>query len=741
MSVIPDKDGSTYWASQPDSQRAAANVVERIRRYREWLKDTGRAGRMRRGFNTMYGRAPDGTGDTSQTGSSGDQGEYVDVTLNKYATLVTQSTVRTTAEKPAFRAIATNADSASMEQASFAQGLLEYYSNTHSVADRDWEMVEIGEICSEGWEIWGWDSTAGKNLTDFSDEESVNEGDIEVGAYTPFRVAYDPDSESVDRLKWGAFKRRYNRFDLAVGVERRDPLTAQKLRDLTGDTGHSREWDAGEDDLDLGGHNDRTGASADLVWVWEFRHLPTAALPRGRLLRFVNAECVVYDSMVTNEDGSIRDEGYPYDDEELHMHRYCPSNVVGSIAGHAPSFDLQGLQELKDTVATMAATAANAGGISNMWIRTGDKPSLTSVSGTMNFLQSANKPEILEGVELSAQIPAFDALLDENMQSRMGESDVSMGDVPKGMPGNLAALLEAKTVQYKSRSQASYAHVLERSRTGMLKLLQRFAKSERVAVLGGVTKGYEHRTWTAEDLTGVDRFVVEAVNPLTQTYAGKCDAAKELLDHGLIDDPKQFLLLRETGRLEPLLESATAMLLGIRKEKEMLTKGIGLAPLDVEASFTASVDGKPSPVFVDDGKPHVRPLIYDQHWHHILEDLGVVASAQARADGKIVEAVMGVVEERVRLMKLVDPVMLAVLKYPPEIAQAIMTAQQPMMPPVPGETTGTPPPKPGASDSTKQPEQTGLPNGAPRITAAKPAKPPKNPITGEQSPSPVEGLQ
>lgn len=730
-------DPTTYWCAEPNSKRAAANTLERILRYREWLKLTGRAQRMRRGFNTMYGRSPDGAGDTSQTSSSGDQGEYVDVTLNNFATLVTQSVVRTTANKPAFKSIATNSDSKSMMQTNFAQGLLEYYTNTYSIADRDWEMVEIGAITHEGWEIFSWDTTAGKNLTDFSDEAAVKEGDINVHATTPFRVAYDPDAENIDALKWVAFKRRYNRFDLAASAK--DPETAQKLRSMQ----QPAQWTDTDDDLDLGGLRDYATTSADLVWVWELRHLPTDALPNGRLLRFVTAECVLFDSIEETEDAQgqpvINDHGYPYDKDELHAHRYCPANVIGSIAGHAPSSDLLGLQELKDTVATQAASAANAGGIGNMWSPLGDKPVVSSIVGAMNFLQSKTQPVMIQGPELSPQIPAFDAMLDAAMQGRMGESDVSMGNVPKGMPGNLAALLEAKTVQYNSRGQASYAHVLERSRTGLLKMLKRFAKSPRIAVLGGVAEGYEFREWTAEDLSGVDRFVVEAVNPLTQTYSGKMDAAKELLDHGLVTDAKQFLLLRETGRLEPLLESEQAQRMGVRKETEMLRAGIGLAPIDPGASFDASDKaGKPMPVFQDDGQPHIRPLIYDKHWLHIVEDLAVVALPQARDDGKISKAVMEVVEERRRLMKLVDPVMLAVLGYPPEIARAIMMSQMPA--PMPGMESPTAPPKPGESSPTKAPEVAGLPAGAPRISAPKPAKPPLDPIQGTQAPSPVEPL-
>ncbi len=729
-------DSQSYWAAELDSERAAGNVAERIRRYRVWLKESGRADRMRRGFSAFYGRSPDGQGDTARVTASGEQGEFVDVTTNDYATLVTQTAVRTTANKPAFKAIATNADSASMEQASFGQDLMDYYSKTHSITDRDYEMVMIGGICSEGWEVFGWDATAGKNLTDFAVGPPTNEGDIRVHSTTPFRVAYDPDAEDIDSLQWGAFKRRFNRFDLAKSLDSRNPEAAAKLRAMGND--NSREWEGSEDDLDLG-YRLRSDISGDLVWVWEFRHLPSPSLPNGRLLRFVTAECVVYDSIQTvkneaggvlvGEDGApqVEDAGYPYDD--LHMERYCPDNVIGSIAGHTASFDLLGLQELKDTLATQTMTAANAGGVSNLWTPTGDKPTVSSVVGAMNFVQSKTQPVPLEGVQLSDQVPAAAEFVDRQMMRRCGESDVSMGEVPKGMPGNLAALLEAKTVQYHSRGQASFAHVLERGRTGILKILKRFAKSERVAVLGGVANGYKHKAWTAKDLTNVDRFVVESINPLTQTYAGKMDAAKELLEHGMIENPQQYLLLRETGRLEPLLESTEANLMRIRKEKEMLQTGIGLPPVDVAKSFQTGI-----PAFIFDGRPAIRPLIWDKHWESIQEDLGVLAMPQVRDNTKITTAVMGVVEERLRLMKLMDPVMLAVLKCPPEIANAIFMAANPLaaMP-----TDGTQPPKPGATTATeppKQPETPGLPNGAPRIPAA---KPPKDPITGVQAPSPV----
>lgn len=762
MSVIPSRDSTQYWAAELDSGPAAANVIERIRRYRRWLKESGRANRMTRSWRTYYGFAPDGTGDTSRTSQSGEQGEYVDVTTNDFATLVTQTAVLTTQNKPGLHAIATNADFDSLAQTEFAQGLLESYDKKHAVQDRDFETVVTGLLSSEGWEIEGWDATGGKSLTDFVDAPALNEGDIRIHSTTPFRVAYDFDAQDIDSLQWIAFKRRYNRFDLAKTIEASKPDVAEKLRAMSTDSTAKEFADGEGDGFEVNRHAGVTTreSSGDLVWIWEFRHLPSPALPNGRLMRFASDECVLFDSIevVVDADGApvldvdgnqtVKDHGYPY--SELHAQRFSPDTMVGSIAGHTAAFDMLGLQELVDTMATMGASAANAGGITNMWTQSGDKPEPSGLIGGMNFIQSKTKPEILKGIELSPQVAIFEEFVMKRMMRRLGQSDVSMGEVPKGMPGNLAALLEAKTVQYHSRGQASYAQMIERRATSTLKILQKFAKTDRVAVIGGKANEWKYKSWKDSDIKGVDRFVVESISPLLQSYAGKQTVADKLLDKGLIQDGRQYITLVTTGEFEPLVDSVDANLMRIRKEKEMLQEGIGLPPIDVNASFAASQKASQAagktvsvPVFIDppqgkDGKvpPCIRPFIYDQHWLDIPEYLAVAAMPMARDKPEIVAAVTGVIEEKIRLMKQIDPVMLAVLKCPPEVAAAISMAQMP--PPMLGmPPDGTQPPAPGQSSGSKPPKQApapGLPSGAPPIA---PARPPKDPLTGVQAPSPV----
>ena len=729
------QDPTKYWAAEPDSQSFAGNLKERLRRYTEWLKETGRSARMTRSWNAFYGYAPDATGDTSKVRQSGEQGEYVDVTTNDYATLVQQTAGLTTSNKPGFKAIGSNADYDSMAQAQFAQGLLEYYDKLHSIGDADYEATLVGLLAAEGWEIFSWDAAAGKSLTDFSDGPATHEGDIRVAVATPFDVAYDVDAQSVDSLQWLAFRRRVNRFDLAETFggprdEAQQTPAQQNIRQQLTRLGTDAKNGWGDDGFDIMSRNGtRRGVAPDMVWVWEFRHLPTPSLPNGRLVKFVTDECVLFDSIETaaDETGLARtvDHGYPY--EELHAYRLSPESVIGSVAGHTAHFDLLSLQECLDTIATQMATATNAGGITNMWTPTGDGVSVTQMAGAMNSLQSRVKPEVIEGVQLSAQVPAFGEFIERRMMRRVGQSDVSMGEVPKGMPGNLAALLEAKTVQYHSRLQASYARMLERSRTGMLKMLKRFANSPRVAVIAGKANTWAFRSWSAKDIEGFDRFMVESISPMMSTQAGREEAAKELLDHGLIQNAQQYLTLRATGRMEPMYEADETNMMRLRKEKELLQQGVGLPPVDMARSLATG-----APIFVagEAGDKFLRPLISDTHWLDIPEYLAVLAMPDARDNQKVSKAVLEVVQEKLRLWKACDPLLQRLRGCPENLIQGLVQMPQDDQ----AKSDSTPPTGTPSNEKQTLPSSPGLPSGSPKIPAA---RPPENPITGEQSPSPI----
>ena len=86
------------------------------------------------------------------------------------------------------------------------------------------------------------------------------------------------------------------------------------------------------DDTEAAGFQSRTAfdreTPKDVVDVWELRHLPCEALPTGRLLRFVNADAVILDTVGRDEAGNVTNSGLPYD--ELHAYAMAPKRVAGS---------------------------------------------------------------------------------------------------------------------------------------------------------------------------------------------------------------------------------------------------------------------------------------------------------------------------------------------------------------------------------------------------------------------------
>lgn len=739
-----DASSLNYWAAERDSAKFVQSFCKKLKRYRDWLTTTGRAKRMVRMFRAFYGWAPDGWGDTSELQSSGEQGEWVDLTTNDLASLVQQTLAFTTANKPAFKANPSNRDFESIAQTEFAQGLLEHCERKMSLSEKDYDAALSAVLTSEGWEVWRWAAAAGRIISTDSDGRTTTEGDAECIVCTPFDVAFEPDAVSVEKFPWFGFADRANRHDLAALF----PDIADALRSSSA----SAEGD--EAILDL---RSRSGAALgseqmeDMVSLWEVRHPPSPALPTGRLVIFVNSSAVLYDSMnyrqqvpvqlsaavvdpvtgaelqpaQTEMQEQVSDVGYPYPHDDMLAYRIAPEKVLGAPAGHSGHFDLLSLQECMDTVATMAATAANAGGVTNLFAESGNDggPNLSynELAGGLNVISGPKKPEVLEGVQLDPQVVEFASFVEQLMRRRIGMNDAALGEPTKGMPAQLAALLQSQAVQFHNRFQASFRAMLERSRTGLLKLYKRFARTKRVADIGGKANSWQLRVWTAEDLSTVERVTVESVNPVLQTTAGKLSFADMLLERSLIT-PQQYMTLVDTGKLEAVWDYDTRNLARITREKELLQQGVGLPPVDPIASQQMG-----APQFIDDGKPHIRPHVAQTHWLDIPEYLSVIATPEAMDRPELVKTVLDLVHYKLELWRQMDAGLLVLLKGPPPpppgpaVMMGMMGAGGP--PPGGGDTEGpsSEPPTAGPDKPIKKPN---LP------------KPPPDPATGEQPPAP-----
>jgi hypothetical protein len=452
--------------------------------------------------------------------------------------------------------------------------------------------------------------------------------------------------------------------------------------------------------------------------------MSTPALPNGRRILFVDEECVLQDSVSRDETGVVSDFGYPFG-TSLYAYSAAPERIPGTPDGHTSFFDLLSLQEGLDLAASIMASAINAGGMQNLYVPRGANITADKLTGALNVIEydGAERPHAESNVSINPAVSAWAESCIGWMRQRVALNDVVMGEPSKGMPAQAMALLRAQAVEFHSRLQAAYERLVQRCRTGILKLLQKYAKTERVALVSGKGNSWALKHFMSDDLKGVDRFVVEPVNPVLKTLAGKVAFAQPLLESGAIG-LQEYLQLVSTGRMEPILRFAADNQARIQREKEMLMVGIGLPPTAM-GPMGPLMDDTGLPVFADDGQQHIRPLISDTHWADIPEYLSVLAMPEVRDNPKVVMAVTEAVDFKLRLWRQMDPGLIMLLK-----------GISPPPPPMPMGPPGMPPVGPPQAKGGEMPPETGGPPGAPPTAMP---KPPPNPLTGQQDDAAVIG--
>lgn len=705
-----------YWAAHTDVSEVVRELQAKRKDYRTWLESSGATRRALSALRAFYGWGPQGLGDTSMLGASGQTGEYTEMAVPEFSGLVEQAFAQLTASKAAFQAVPETGDYEAQASARFAEQLLESYDRDSDIEECEDEATLSGLLTRETAVVLGWDEQKGKLLS-LDGGRPIFEGDIRADVALPWDVTYDCEARHKKDLQWIAVSRAVNRWDLVKFLERQMPAMEAAVEEV--EDFNRREqlislikaWDEPEDEFTDVRAFLRSGKRSesnhrDLVVMWELRHLPTPSLPQGRLVRFLDDTAVIYDSAALGV-------GYPY--ESLCVQWFEPSKVVGTASGHSLAWDLLGMQELVDMVATAGATATSASSVSNIWTPPGANLTVRSLADGLNLIESEVKPEALHAVKLDPQAMAFAETCRNWMQRRMGLNDVSMGDPTKGMPAQLAALLDAKVVQFWSRAIKSLSKMRAGLREDLIYILKRFASSKRMATLAGANNQWTRQEWDKAKLKNVARITVEPVSAVSKTLAGKLSMADALLERGLLKTPEEYLSVKSTGRLEKLTEWQDMNLLRIQREKELLRQGVGLPPVD-ELATNNALDADPGamPVFQSIPGKFVRPTVVDTPWLDIPEYAAVMASPEARDNPTVMKAVTDVILLKAQMWR----------SMPPEIIAAL---------------GGFPPPPSGMGPEVAPAEASEVPlpggespEGVRRIN---PPKPPPNPLTGEQQPA------
>lgn len=686
-----------YWAAESGDE-FASELRHAIMRYYRQMDATGRTDVWRRSVRTYYGLDAEGSWrNSSAITYGGEQGELVMLRVNHYRNLIQHMLTMTTSSRPSFSARAMNDDQRSLVQARIAEGLIDYYLDEYNVEDDSVRAVEYALVFGEGWLSLTWDAEKGdqygvEQVPVIADDGSevydemgepvmreriVYSGDISSYVSGPMDVVRDIARRDDDH-DWLCQRIMSNRYDLME----RYPEHADDIENL-----ESKPADTEAVLFDYV-NSYATTTSSDIIPAYYFYHKATDALPKGRFSILVG-------------DILLHDGPMPYSD--IPIYPLVPSMQFNTSSGYSGNWDLLALSQAMDSLMTTAMTNHEAFGVQNVLVPYGSDIEVNDLSGGLRMVQfnaAAGEPKPLELLSISSHTYKLMDAITGMMETLSGVNSVARGNPEKNLESGAAlALVHSMAIQYNNGLQRAYGRMMEKTVTGLIRMLQAYASTPRLAEVLGANERPNLIEFTGDDIRSVRRIKVDLSSPLLRTAAGRVQLADRLLERQAIT-AQQYLDVVATGRLSPILDGPRAELSLIKSENERLS----------------------------DGQP-VRATPMDNHRLHIQEHKVILADPGIRFNDELMTEILNHIQEHVEMAQ----------EHP---AIMILTGQEP----IPG---GAPPGPPegampeGAAPGMGEPgEVPGMEGG--RALGENPEGPelpqmPKNPLNGERY-SPQGGM-
>jgi hypothetical protein len=564
---------------------------------------------------------------------------------------------------------AANTDYDSQAQTIVARGILEHIDREKHLDRYFDEGVEYAGYMGEGEIFIEWDPTAGDDYMPDQAGQVQKNGDVTVGAYWPLDIVRDPTLRKYTDRTWIIRRRFRNKYDLAA----HHPDLAKKILALS--------YDDDDEKRHIGPMSD---ADTDLIPEYTLFHAKTPAVPQGRLATVLSDDLVLIDGPLPYR----RIPGYRISSDDLH----------GTGFGYTVGYDLLPLQTTLDALYSTIVTNQANFGVQNVAAPRGSGVTVQEIVAGLNLFEYDAKggpPTALDLLKTPKEIFEFVASLEHLMETLSGVNSVARGNPEASLKSGAAlALVAAQAIQFASGLQKSYAKLLEDVGTAIIEILQDFATTPRMALIAGKNNRPMMKSFTNKDINKINRVTVDMGNPVLRTTAGKVEVANHLLDKGLVKTADEYLMVLQTGKLEPMIEGQTSELLLIKRENELLSEG----------------------------KPCLAVLT-DDHVLHIQENKTVLASPEARERPDVVQQTLAHLQQHIDLLKTMDPATAGLLKQP--------AIAPPPMDPMAGPADGGGGVPPGVMDAQN-----------PALQAAdkvKMPKMPKNPLNGQPAPVPANG--
>ena len=602
-----NNDKQTYFASKEPKETASV-LLQKSRTFFNVLESNSYLEKIRKMWRAYYGAYHNDLGYGHQIEYTGEQGEFTALPVNHFRNLAQHIYVMITATRPVMEARAVNTDYKSLAQTYLANSILDYYMREKRLEDALKKAAEMAVVLGSGFIKLEWNATAGEAYDVDPDTGQFNyEGEIEFTNLSPMDVVVDGTKESWNN-EWVLTRSRQNRFNLMAKY----PDMADKIKTL------SSVNDANNYRLTVFSNDD-----TDDVFIYEFFHKRTEAMPDGRYMMFVSEDIVLLDVKM------------PYRD--LPVFRISANDILGTPYGYSPIFDVFPLQEGINALYSTILTNNNAFGVQNVFVPRNANIAFNTLEGGLNIIEGDMKPEPLNLTQTPAETFKFLEMLEKAAETISGVNSVARGNPESSLKsGTALALVQSMSLQFVSGLQQSYVKLIEDVGTSVINILKDFSTAPKVIAMVGKNNRPYLKEFTGESISAINRVVVDVGNPLSRTIAGRVQMAEQLLQMKLLKNPEQYMQILNTGKLDSAMEGEMSELLLVKSENEKL------------------LDGE---------SPIVSPL--DQHRLHITEHKAVLADPELRKDANMVKGVMDHIEEHLNMLRNTDPDLLNLIGEQP----------------------------------------------------------------------------
>lgn len=656
-----------YFAAQ-EPEKLASACMAKAQSFYNTLDANFYLDKLAKMWQFYHGQFQDNyNGASHQIGFSGEQGELTVLSVNHFRNIAQHMLVMITSNRPAMEARSVNTDYKSLAQTYLANGILDYYMREKKLEEAIRSVTEMAIVLGAGFIRLEWNATSGE-LYDFDPEtgEKNFEGELEWSTHSPFDVVFDGSKENWNN-EWiiiRTFKNKHNLMakypelaDKINGISTKDKNNVYRVAIFSND-------------------------STDDIPVYEFYHKRTEAMPEGRYCLFLESDIILLDMPL------------PYRD--IPVYRISAGEFMGTPYGYTPMFDVYPLQEGINSLYSTIMTNQSAFGVQNLFVPRGADLSINSLEGAMNIIEGNIKPEPLNLTETPKEVFDFLQILIQSAETISGVNSVARGDPQSSLKsGTALALIQSMALQFISGLQNNYVKLIEDLGGSLINILKDYAKTPKTVALVGKNNKALLKEFVGDDINSIQRVIVSIGNPLSRTTAGRVQMAEQMLQMGVINNPKQYFEVLNTGSLETMYESDMNTMLLIKDENERMMEG-----------------------------EQVLADMLDEHSIHIMEHRSVMANPDLRRDPALRQSVQDHIQEHINFLRTVDPDLLMLIKQQP--LQAPMAPQMaPGMPPPQGGEQG-----PGASNMMQPPSP---PQGGDMLTGQgvaggqmvpQPAKPP-----------------